>query len=359
MNKRVTLSASDRDFFSRIAEVTYMNPFDPDRKRILVELAGGHSGNGEAALDAVLPEMNSRVARLERQGYDTLARFTAEDRPLMRSLFLYQTYHRYLRDLDRLIEEQLHAKDAPMPFAERLIADLVARGFTETEALHYIASFFQIRRAFYFIVKLLVGQSTSMQQLRLALWNNVFTNDMRAFDRVLWGRMEDFSTLLLGETGTGKGSAAAAIGRSGYIPFDRAQSRFVMNFTEAFIATNLSQFPETLIESELFGHRKGAFTGAVEDHKGVFELCSRHGALFLDEIGEVSVPVQIKLLHVLQERTFTPVGSHRAKRFAGRVIAATNKSMTALRSSGRFRDDFFLPVVFRRDHAADAASAAR
>src|SRR5439155_1918367 len=113
------------------------------------------------------------------------------------------------------------------------------------------------------------------------------------------------------------------------------------NFAESFIAINLSQFPETLIESELFGHRKGAFTGAIDHHAGVFERCSGHGALFLDEIGEVSIPVQIKLLQVLQERTFTPLGGHERKRFSGRVIAATNQPLGRLRRDGRFRDDFF------------------
>jgi DNA-binding NtrC family response regulator len=153
--------------------------------------------------------------------------------------------------------------------------------------------------------------------------------------------MEDFSTLLLGETGTGKGQAAAAIGRSEYIPYDPAQRRFATNFAESFIAINLSQYPEDLIESELFGHRKGAFTGAIDHHQGVFERCSAHGALFLDEIGEVPITVQIKLLQVLQERTFTPLGGHEKKRFSGRVVAATNRPLGELRRGGRFRDDFF------------------
>ena len=342
MQRRTTLTAEDRQYFSRIVEVTYMNAFDPARNRILVELAGGTPGMpGEVAFGAVIPEMNARIAHLERQGLDTVPKFAGEDQPLMRPIFLYQVYNRYMPDLDLAIAEHLRNKDAPVPVAERLITDAVSRGVDEAEALHYFACFFQLRRAFTFILNSLVGHSPSIHQLRYALWNNVFTKDMRAFDRGLWARMEDFSTLLLGETGTGKGSAAAAIGRSVYIPFDRAKGRFAVSFTESFIATNLSQFPETLIESELFGHSKGAFTGAVDDHKGLFELCSSHGALFLDELGELAVPLQIKLLHVLQDRTFSPVGSHQAKRFAGRVIAATNKSITDLRASGQFRDDLF------------------
>ncbi len=91
----------------------------------------------------------------------------------------------------------------------------------------------------------------------------------------------------------------------------------------------------------MFGHKKGAFTGAIEAHQGVFARCNPHGAIFLDEIGDVSVPTQIKLLQILQERTFTPVGSHEQLRFHGRVIAATNKSLDELRQKKLFRDDFF------------------
>ena len=105
--------------------------------------------------------------------------------------------------------------------------------------------------------------------------------------------MEDFSTLLLGPTGCGKGAAAAAIGRSGYIPFDQKKQSFAESFTKTVISINLSQFPETLLESELFGHTKGAFTGAVGGHDGLFAMCGPHGSIFLDEIGELSGQVQI------------------------------------------------------------------
>ncbi len=204
-----------------------------------------------------------------------------------------------------------------------MLEELDRCGFSKRDSLRYFGLFLQLRRAYYFIDRALIGRAASMQSLRRGLWNVLFTEDARLYDNHLWDRMEDFSTLLLGDTGTGKG--AAAIGQSGFIPFDQQSRCFKPCFTQAFIATNLSQFPENIIESELFGHRKGAFTGAVDHHPGLFERCSGHGSLFLDEIGDVSVAVQIKVLKVLQERLFTAVGSHDERRFSGRIIAATNR----------------------------------
>jgi transcriptional regulator with PAS, ATPase and Fis domain len=132
-----------------------------------------------------------------------------------------------------------------------------------------------------------------------------------------------------------------AIGKSGFIPFDEKSGCFSESFISSFVSLNLSQFSENLIESELFGHKKGAFTGAVSDHEGIFDQCSPHGSTFLDEIGEVSIPVQIKLLKVLEERVYIPVGSYEERRFQGRIIAATNRPINGIQGKGVLRDDFF------------------
>jgi transcriptional regulator with AAA-type ATPase domain len=329
----------DRDFLGSLADVVFGNPFSAQRAALVARLAPGAkpgdlTQDREALARLVAPRLAPWLSR----------RLSDEERRLVEPALLYVSYHRFVPQIDAHIERQARQGGAPLavPFGEEVIADLVRVGFSEEAAARYFAFYFQLRRAFYFIYRSLAGECDSMRRLRESLWNNVFTHDMRGcFEAGLWNRMEDFSTLILGETGTGKGQVAAAIGRSGFIPYLPEEQRFAVNFADTFIAINLSQFPESIIESELFGHRKGAFTGAIDHHEGVFERCSAHGALFLDEIGEVSVPVQIKLLQVLQERTFTPVGGRENKRFSGRVIAATNQPLERLRSEGRFREDFF------------------
>jgi DNA-binding NtrC family response regulator len=344
MAATLKIDAKDRPFFENVAKIAFCNPFTEERSHLDATLVGRevdvfsdeHAGEISEALAAP-------IARLERNGKASLRKYIHQDRELMQTVFLFECFHRFCPQLDQLIEHQLKLGDqsAPVPFAVDLLSWLHRRGIGAAEAVRFFCIFYQLRRAFHFIVRGLIGQSPCMKEFRRHLWQNVFTREVRWYDRYLWNRMEDFSTLLLGETGTGKGAAAAAIGRSGYIPFDEKHSRFVESFARGFIALNLSQFPETLIESELFGHRKGAFTGAMEAHEGVLARCSPYGAIFLDEVGDVSVPVQIKLLQVLQDRSFCPVGSHEAIRFRGRVIAATNHPLENLQGKKLFREDFF------------------
>jgi DNA-binding NtrC family response regulator len=344
MAARATIPSGDRAFFELIARVAFCNPFSEERAALDAEVLG-HAADvfSESHPVKIIRAMSMHIGKLETNNLADVRKFRTGDRELMQTVFLFECFHQFCDELDRLIAEQLRlgAESAPVTFGPDLLAFMRRRGIGAEESLRFFAIFYQLRRAFHFIVRGLVGKSVCMRELRRHLWQNVFTQEVRLYDRYLWNRMEDFSTLLLGETGTGKGAAAAAIGRSGFIPFDEKRGRFAESFTRSFVALNLSQFPETLIESELFGHRKGSFTGAVEAHEGVLVRCSPHGAIFLDEIGDVSVPIQIKLLQVLQERTFCPVGSHEPVRFRGRVIAATNQPLESLLGRKLFREDFF------------------
>ncbi len=141
----------------------------------------------------------------------------------------------------------------------------------------------------------------------------------------------DTSVLITGESGTGKELAARAI----HLNSSRK--------TGPFIAVNCSAFVESLIESELFGHEKGAFTGAIKTKIGKFEL-AQGGTLFLDEIGDLSIAVQTKLLRVLETREFERVGGNKTIKMDARIIAATNKNLSEEIAAKRFREDLFYRI---------------
>jgi DNA-binding NtrC family response regulator len=343
MNK-VKLTSAERQTLSNILDVFQANPFSDkrlaaDRKIADFPPEATYTERYAKLIEAVTLEVNKLVS----EGKGDVRKFEGKDHTLAEEVLVYHVYNQFFLRFDPLIEKQLSDGNASctVPFADEALSMFMRFGFTPEDALHYFAICFQIRRAYYFIRKGIIGNSPCMISLRESLWNNVVTQDLALYARKLWNRMEDYSTLLLGETGSGTGISARAIGQSGYIPFDKKKGCFVESFTRAFTSLNLSQFPEQLIESELFGHTKGSFTGAVSNHDGALSQCSRYGAIFLDEIGEVPVPVQIKLLHVLEHRVYSPVGSHERKRFPGRIIAATNRSLDSLRNNKMFRDDFY------------------
>jgi DNA-binding NtrC family response regulator len=343
MPKGFQLTPADRDFFRYVSQAGLASPFSDERVDIEEKIAGSSVASPRKRIEHAIGKVRERLARLEGTGKIDYTRYAADDGFLVKSGVLFDFFYRYRGRFDQLIQDQIQAGDTPIKviFAADALGFLRQRGFSEADSLRYLALSYQLRRAYYFIYRSLVGRSAGMKKLRQDLWTNVFTHNIDLYDRYLWNRMEDFSTLLLGETGTGKGTAAMAIGRSGFIPFNEGKQSFVESFTRSFVSLNLSQFPDTLIESELFGHKKGAFTGAVKDHRGVFDRCSPFGAILLDEIGELSIPIQIKLLQVLQDRKYAPVGSHAEGRFEGRVIAATNRSMADIESHRVFRDDFY------------------
>ena len=159
----------------------------------------------------------------------------------------------------------------------------------------------------------IIGNSRTMQEV---------------FDLIAQVSKSDASVLIRGESGTGKELVAQALHYNSL----RAE--------KPFIKVNCAALPETVIESELFGHEKGAFTGAIATRKGRFELANS-GTIFLDEIGDLSPTTQVKLLRVLQEKEFERVGGNETIRINVRIIAATNRNLEELLESGQFREDLY------------------
>lgn len=151
---------------------------------------------------------------------------------------------------------------------------------------------------------------------------------MEVVDKISRLKNVDSMILILGESGTGKEVVARAI----HSTSKRSNSRFS--------AINCGAIPEALLESELFGHAKGAFTDAKTSRKGIFELCSS-GTLLLDEIGDMPLPLQMKLLRVLQEHEITPVGSSVSIKIDSRIIAATHRDILVEARAKRFREDLY------------------
>ena len=147
-------------------------------------------------------------------------------------------------------------------------------------------------------------------------------------DRIVKFAPANAPVLITGESGTGKERVAHAL---------HALSR---RSKGPFVAENCAAIPETLLESVLFGHKRGAFTGAIKDHPGHF-LEAHGGTIFLDEIGEMKLPMQVKLLRTLQEGEVRAVGDSKTRKIDVRVIAATNQDLEANVKAGRFREDLF------------------
>jgi len=184
MKVSVRLDVEDRNFFALVTEAILTNPFLEDRAEVLARTVPGFTPDSkrpEFKLLAILPALNDRIGQLEQKGLSRIKHFNKEDRQLLRDSFLLQVYLQFLHNFDELIRSQLSLGETPaeVPFAKQVIAQLKARDFLDQECLRYLALFYQLRRAYYFISQALVGDSPAMKELRLSLWNSVFTSDVR------------------------------------------------------------------------------------------------------------------------------------------------------------------------------------
>jgi transcriptional regulator with GAF, ATPase, and Fis domain len=186
-----------------------------------------------------------------------------------------------------------------------------------------------------------LGVSRPIAELRAETWHSVFTHDLRRYRSSVYRHMADIPTLIVGPSGTGKDLVAQAIGYSRFLSFDETKLRFVEPFAAQYHALNVSALSGGVIESELFGHRRGAFTGALEDRQGWLELCGPDGSVFLDEIGDLTPELQVKFLRVLQTRSFQRIGETKPRLFLGKLLAATHRDLDSGLQQGWFREDLY------------------
>ncbi|MBI2205759.1 MAG: sigma 54-interacting transcriptional regulator [Candidatus Rokubacteria bacterium] len=349
------LDGSDRQLASAISRLAYANPFLPERIEYEREalgaefVPGGTLWNSRGEPSANMRALHERSEALAGRLSARLAqgvRPSADDLQLYEDVVIYFLFSRYEDDFYRLIEERAPGATVSVyrsfrQDVERLLQVPRATVVADRDVAHVFAIYFQIRRAFHYIFRNIIGSSAPVIRLRAAVWQSIFTRDMRRYRRSLYQRMGDVATLIVGPSGTGKELVARAIGLARYVPFDGTRQTFTEDFAGSFHALNPSALSPTLIESELFGHRRGAFTGALADRAGWLEVCPPLGSVFLDEIGELDPAIQVKLLRVLQERTFQRLGDTRDRHFQGKIIAATNRDLAREMLAGRFRQDFY------------------
>ncbi|NQV22976.1 MAG: sigma-54-dependent Fis family transcriptional regulator [Rhodopirellula sp.] len=352
---------TERVFADAIRRLAYANPFDEDEQAaVRHELAGIDLGQAEAEqqrppIDAPLefPFADEYVRRNEALLLKLQSRLRVQkselrpdERERFEDLIISTVYLRHfssgnlikaagdgterLPQFRQLRDDMRQWTDVPLTFSEF---------YTRPE--HTFAVFFQYRLAVSLLEGLIQGESRPVMRLRAAIWHSIFPRELRLYGNLLYERMHEVTTLILGPSGTGKELVATAIGLARFVPFDPKRERFVEPFAGAFHPINLSATPRDLIESEMFGHISGAFTGATKDREGWFEKCKRGHTVFLDELGELAAPVQVRLLRVLQNREFYRVGDAEPRKFEGRVVAATNRDLSELIAASLFREDLY------------------
>ena len=339
-----------------IHSLAFVNPFANERDEIEGNIISrmGWTENLQETNSRFTEEFN-QVLHWVREGERILLmgkdnKFRSVLRAEQKASFAYfSLFHEIIDDLDSLIESRGADSISNRKLFKKIECGIErrrslvkgARSALWEKPEHLFACFYQLRRAFLCLFNQIVGWSEPMRALRVRVWESVFTKDMLSYQQWMHESVGRFPTLILGPTGSGKEIVARAIGLSRFIPYEPKSGQFVSSPNKSFCPVNLSALTETLIESELFGHRKGSFTGAMRDHPGIFKTAGQFGTVFLDEIGEVPESIQVKLLRILQSGEFQAIGGDSPSFYEGKIIAATHRDLSMEVRQGRMREDFF------------------
>ncbi|MEO8135097.1 MAG: sigma 54-interacting transcriptional regulator [Betaproteobacteria bacterium] len=266
------------------------------------------AGSGETALSTLaITRPNVVVTDLKMPGIDGMA--------------LFESIHRTHPTLPVIILTAHGTIPDAVSATERGVFGFLTKPFDSQALLQKVAE-----------AAKLSGSATSEHAVTGENWRSgIVTRSPKMEDLLRRARLvaeSDASVLLFGESGTGKEVLAQAIHRAS----PRAG--------KPFVGVNCGAIPEPLLESELFGHARGAFTGAVQAHKGMFQAADG-GTLFLDEIGDMPISLQVKLLRVLQESAVRPVGSTQTVPVSVRIISATHRNLDEQKATGQFREDLY------------------
>ena len=298
----------ERETVQAIAALADGNPFAPERvdnerrilgRRFTERSTVWHADRDLREVDPNLLELGEAIERLVPSLRERLVAgvaATPDDLLLYEACVRHLLFQRYAAEWWMLIDraERGQPTTERIPGFARFVEDVrhflhidSVRIPVNVEPAQLFAWGFQIRRAFHQTYRQIFGGSNPAAALRAAVWQSIFTHDTRRYRRALFDRMGEATTLITGESGTGKELVARAIAFSRFIPFDAKKQCFESEYAEAFHAVNLMALSPTLIESELFGHRRGSFTGALETRAGWLETAGPLGSVFLDEIGEL------------------------------------------------------------------------
>lgn len=356
------MTAGDVQFATAVGRLSYANPFLQERIDLEREALGDEFVAETDAFWSLTPEQSGRrrpnlvriIERARKLAEPLRARLLhpiaadVDELELYDGLVVYILFYELLDDwgyrATRRSGDDAATAQAWQRFSSQFQYWLELPGRSLPSAHDQVALFelfHQIYRAFFNIFECVLGRSTPAAMLRARIWQSIFTHDLRRYRRGLYRSLDQVTTLVMGPSGSGKELVARAIGLSRYIPFDARAMRFVANPDDHYFAINISAFSRPLVEAELFGHAKGAFTDASTARAGWLEACGERGAVLLDEIGELDPTTQVKLLRVLQNRQYQRLGETKVRDFRGKVIAATNRDLRREIETGGFREDLY------------------